>query len=238
MLDLPCCFLTVWLRSYKWIAAPCRGASQGHRDVFRMSQGCSTALTGVWGNLTDLQLTAWTSRIRRGEEKGLRMSDAGWEQCQLWSTSLCVSMWGWQRAKQHSEKKCVGLQNFTGSSVVPLQSKEMCSSPQSMASLYDGCLDTGADWSQLTWWCTPWAVEVRARSIALHTLFAGRRRGTQQQQKNSDSSERILKQTKENLARGALFIFFLTFMYFKIKNDGQEMLCVMSHMSDDHFSTN
>lgn len=62
--------------------------------------------------------------------------------------------------------------------------------------------------------------------------------GCTEQQKNSDSSERVLKQTKENLAQGALFIFFLTFMYFKIKNDGQEMLYVMSYLSDDHFSTN
>ena len=107
----------------------------------------AAALTGVWGNLTDLQLAAWTSHIRREEEKGLRMRNAGWEQCQLWSTSLRVSMWGWQRAKQHSEKKRVGLQNFTGSTAVPPQSKEMCSSPQSMGSLYDGCLDAGADWS-------------------------------------------------------------------------------------------
>lgn len=137
----------------------------------------AAALTGVWGNLTDLQLAAWTSHIRREEEKGLRMSNAGWEQCQLWSTSLRVSMWGWQRAKQHSEKKRVGLQNFTGSTAVPPQSKETCSSPQSMGSLYDGCLDAGADWSQLTLWSTPQAVELRARSIALHTLFAGRRRG-------------------------------------------------------------
>jgi len=69
-------------------------------------------------------------------------------------------------------------------------------------------------------------------------VFSEETLGATATRKNSKKSERILQQTKENLAQGALFIFFLTFMYFKITNDRQWMLCITSHVSDDHFSTN
>lgn len=62
--------------------------------------------------------------------------------------------------------------------------------------------------------------------------------GAQQQQRKYWQLREFLNRKKENLAQGALFLCFLTFMCFKIKNDRQWVLYVMSRVSDDHFYTN